>query len=63
MVSVRNQLKYILEALRHENDRLKLAEINMALYAVREFENDYDEFADRLHEVSRICSLMLTGKL
>ncbi|TNH13255.1 hypothetical protein FIA56_03005 [Testudinibacter sp. TR-2022] len=63
IVSVRNQLKYILEALRNENDRFKLNEIDIGLYVVREFENDYNDFADRLHEVSGICRLMIKGKL
>lgn len=60
--SVRNQLYYILEALKKENDRSKLSEIIIGIYAVREFENVYDEFADMLYEVSEINRLMMKGK-
>lgn len=63
IISVRNQLYYILEALKKENDRSRLVEINIGIYAVREFEACYEEFAGMLHEVSSINRLMIKGRL
>jgi hypothetical protein len=57
IISVRNQLYYILEALKKENDRSRLSKINVGIYAVREFENVYDEFANMLYEVEEIKKL------
>lgn len=63
IVSVRNQLNYIFDGLHSKNDRSKLGEINLGLYSVREFENNYDDFANLLYEVTEISTLMKKGKL
>jgi hypothetical protein len=62
IISVRNQLYYVLEALKKENDRSKLSEINIGIYAFREFEAYSEGFANMLHEVSGINRLMMRGK-
>lgn len=63
IVSIRIQLKYILAALKNNNDRSRLEGLTLGLYAVREFESEYEEFANMIYEVVEITILMKKGKL
>lgn len=63
IVSVRKQLNYILESLHEANDRILLSDVNIGLYAVREFENQHDKLANLIYEVVEIVDLLKKGKL
>lgn len=63
IVSIRRQLNYIKDALEYKNDRSRLKDINIGVYAVREFENLYEDLADIIYEVCDIVRLMIKNKL
>ena len=63
IVSIRRQLNYIKDALEYKNDRSRLKDINIGGYAVREFENLYEDLADIIYEVCDIVRLMIKNKL
>ncbi|MCS4533827.1 immunity protein Tsi6 family protein [Neisseria montereyensis] len=58
IVSTREQLNYILDTLHQKNDGSKLDEITIGLYAVKEFEVDYKDFANLIYEVVEIIELI-----
>ena len=63
IVSTRIQLKYILTSLKNKGERTRLKDITIGLYAVREFETEYEDFANLIYEVVEISTLMKKGKL
>ncbi|MDO6811254.1 immunity protein Tsi6 family protein [Zobellia galactanivorans] len=63
IVSTRIQLKYILTALKNKGERTKLKDLTIGVYAVREFETEYEDFANLIYEVVEISTLMKKGKL
>ncbi len=63
VVSTRMQLNYIKSVLENKNDRNRLEEINIGLYAVREFEVVNDNFADMIYKVCNIVELMKRNKI
>lgn len=58
IISTRNQLDYLKSILERKSDKSKLNEINMGLISVREFENDYEDFANMIYEVVDIVGLL-----
>lgn len=63
IVSTRNQLNYLLEAVEHKNDRSRLDEIILGIYAVREFEQAHDDFANVIYEVCEILNQLKKNRL
>lgn len=63
IISTRNQLDYLKNVLEGKSDRSKLDEINIGLISVREFENNYDDFANMIYEVVDIVKLLKKNKL
>ena len=63
IVSVRNQLNYLKDVLEEKSDKSRLDEINIGLIAVREFENDYEDFANMIYEVVGIVKLLKNNRL
>lgn len=63
IISTRNQLDYLKNILEGKSDRSKLDEINIGLISVREFENNYDDFANMIYEVVDIVKLLKKNKL
>lgn len=63
IVSVRNQLDYLKNVLEKKSDKSKLNEINIGLISAREFENDYEDFANMIYEVVHIVKLFKKDKL
>ncbi len=56
--SIEKQLEYLIEALDHKNDRLKLKDIIIGIYAAREFEYTHPEYAELLYEASGVSNEM-----
>lgn len=52
--SIEKQLEYLMEALEHENDRFRLKDIIIGVYAAREFEYTHPEYAELLYEASGV---------
>lgn len=63
IISTREQLNYVLEGLNKNNDRDRLKDIIIGIYAVREFETNHEDFANLLYEVVEIVSLMKKNKI
>ncbi|WP_299180617.1 immunity protein Tsi6 family protein [uncultured Chryseobacterium sp.] len=63
IISTRNQLDYLKNVLEGKSDRSKLDEINIGLISVREFENNYDDFANMIYEVVDIVKLLKKNRL
>lgn len=63
IISTRNQLDYLKNILEGKSDRSKLDEINIGLISVREFENNYDDFANMIYEVVDIVKLLKKNRL
>ena len=63
IISTRNQLDYLKNSLEGKSDTSKLDEINIGLIAVREFENDYEEFATMIYEIVDIVGLFKKNRL
>ena len=63
IVSTRIQLKYILEALKNEGERTRLTDLTIGIFAVREFESNYEKFANLIYEVVEITTLMKKNRL
>lgn len=63
IISVRNQLNYLKDALENKCDKSKLDEINISLISVREFENDYEDFAVMIYDVMGIVKLLKNNRL
>lgn len=62
--SVMDQLRYIECALADKTaDRVRLATVNIGLFAAKEFESRAPEFANMLYEVDELVALMRDGKL
>lgn len=63
IVSVRKQLNYIKNCITNTNDRSRLDEINIGLYAVREFENQYPSLATLIYKIVEVVNQLKKGKL
>lgn len=63
IVSIRIQLDYLKNVLERKNDKSKLNEINIGLVSVREFESDYEDFANMIYEIVEIVELLKKDKL
>lgn len=63
IISARNQLNYLKNVLEKKSDKSKLDEINIGLISVREFENDYEDFAIMIYEVVDIVTLLKKNRL
>ncbi|MDZ4299115.1 MAG: immunity protein Tsi6 family protein [Moraxellaceae bacterium] len=62
--SVMEQLLYIEIALNDRlADRSKLDDVNIGLFAVREFEDRAPDFAEMLYEVEDVVTQMKVGKI
>lgn len=61
--TIAEQLLYLEDALRNVSaDRTKLKDINVGLFAVREFETRSPEFAEMLYEVEEVVEEMKSGR-
>lgn len=64
LVTVMEQLLYIEAALNSvEADRAKLGQINIGLFAMREFEIRAPDFAEKLYATEEVVDLMKAGKV
>nr|WP_174505707.1 immunity protein Tsi6 family protein [Acinetobacter sp. Marseille-Q1620] len=59
--SINNQLDYIQSVLEGKCGKEKLKDINLGLYAVREFEESDPEFSEALKKVQYIVYKMVKG--
>jgi len=61
--SIEKQLEYLIEALEHKNDRIRLEKIIIGTYAAREFENSHPEYAELLYKASGVSHDMKKNKI
>ncbi len=63
IIATRNQLYYLKNMLEKKSNKSKLNEINIGLIAVREFENDYEDFASMIYEIVDTVRLLQNNRL
>lgn len=63
IVSIREQLKYLLDAVENKNDRSMLNQIIIGNYAVKEFEQAHEDFADALYVVCEVLTELKKNRL
>lgn len=63
VIATRHQLEYLKSVLDNTSDRSQLKDINIGLIAVREFENDHEDFAKLIYEVVAIVQLLKNNRL